>query len=868
MSQNNTLSAKAQNIVDNFIKNNWYKPGFGKENPISMTDTMKHVIVTLYAQKPDAKPELIKPFQDCIFDLLKYFTQEEINILMSECGQVILYCYEHAEEMCRINLYDEVNDYIEEILSNDPPLSIYKTPKSYIELCKRLSNKWDTNGKVYLPYADVADFPLYNLNAEYCIECEDETLGIFGPKGFPNNYTNAYFQILLDSLGIKTKIVYGDSDCSNYQDNFGESPDYIFVCNPSLNYVCKDCWSVKDKLSRDSQDVEAYVLGKNIANWALTLKINGAIDCIIPQDYLDDKDFWNGFNFLNAWLDTEELWTGKFSNSKEAFCKEWAKVSITIIKLKGLFECENIEPILFHIEKDKRKGGNIRFIDATGEEFYIQNEKTFNKELYVDALMEIINQKEANLKYEDRIQYSQLAGGNDKCVKHQHLIDQKLPMLSDGESYIPLRNLIGVVPSKKIEEGKLPVLATSLLSSKYTDCDIASNNFETKKITKEPEIWSGYYPTYFAMTEDCIVAGIYDNTLKFGKIVVNSEQPIAFEEGITPFHVKKGIVTEDYLLRELGKEYCSMQAQMLCTKYTTGIHQANILETNFFLEIKIAVPSLEEQERRCKEDARKFLEETLKYLNEADRKLLQSAEEFKRDVHMKKHAIGQTLFNLKNWWDLLLKARTEGNGIVDDSKKVGKFRKTQVTDIYANIQMTLEKLQVQVDSFWRADGLQPGVMSLDSFVKTYIKEHPSPLFAYVSPAPLLANNKMPKVTFSKQALIKVFDNIINNACCHGFENQTSDKNLVKIKVLMDKELPCITISNNGKPIHEKITAEDVFTYGRSSKIAQNHSGIGGYEVRNLMREFGGEAEFISTPHEEFPVSYKLTFKESNKNVEL
>ena len=860
MSQNNTLSAKAQNIVDNFIKENKHK------DSISKTDTMKHVIITLYAQSPNAKPKLVAPFEDCIFNLNDYFTQDEIDTLIAELGQVILYCYEHANRMIGIDLYDDCNDYVEDIISNDSPLNIYKTPRSYIELCKRLSNKWNTKGKVYLPYADVADYPLYNTEAEYFIECKDESYGL---DGVLENYTNAYFQILLDSLSIKSKIVYGDSDYSNYRDNFGTRPDYIFVCNPSLNYVHQNNLFVKDKLTRNSQDVEAYELGKNIADWALMAKENGSIDGIFPQDFFDDKDFWNGFNHLKALLETEELWAEGLSDRRETLSKEWDKLSVTVIKLKGLFECENVDPILFHIEKNGEKGGNIRFIDATGDEFYIRNKETFNKDLNVDALMEFINQKEANPKYESRVLYTQLAGGKDNCVKHQYLIDKKLPKLSDGESYISLRALIEVVPSEKIEEGKLPVLATSLLSSKYTDCDIASDNIETERITKEPEMWSGYYPTYSTMAENCIVAGMYNNSLKFGKIAINSKQPIAFKEGITPFHVKKGIVTEDYLLRELGKGYCSMQAQMLCTKYTTGIHQANILESDFFLEIKIAVPSLEEQERRCKEDARKFLEETRKHLSEADRKLLQSAEEFKRDVHMKKHAIGQTLFNLKNWWDLLLKARTEGNGIVDDSKEVGKSHKTQVTDIYANIQMTLEKLQMQVDSFWRADGLLTEDMSLDSFVKTYIKEHPNPLFTYeYSPTLILANNKVLNVTFSKQALIKVFDNIINNACCHGFENQTSDKNIVKIKVLVDKGLPHITISNNGKPIHEKITKEDVFTYGRSSKIGLNHSGIGGYEVRNLMREFGGEVEFTSTPHAEFPVSYELTFKESNKKVEL
>ena len=58
MSQNNTISVKAKNIVDNFIDENW-----SRSNSISRTDVMKHVIVTLYAQMPHSKAELIQPFK-------------------------------------------------------------------------------------------------------------------------------------------------------------------------------------------------------------------------------------------------------------------------------------------------------------------------------------------------------------------------------------------------------------------------------------------------------------------------------------------------------------------------------------------------------------------------------------------------------------------------------------------------------------------------------------------------------------------------------------------------------------------------------------------------------------------------------------
>jgi hypothetical protein len=61
------------------------------------------------------------------------------------------------------------------------------------------------------------------------------------------------------------------------------------------------------------------------------------------------------------------------------------------------------------------------------------------------------------------------------------------------------------------------------------------------------------------------------------------------------------------------------------------------------------------------------------------------------------------------------------------------------------------------------------------------------------------------------------------------------------------------------PVSQNVTPEYVFTYNRSTQNGKNHYGIGGYEVKHLMQEFDGDAEFISQPDVEFPVKYKLIF---------
>lgn len=854
MSQNNTISVKAKNIVDNFINNNW-----SHSSSISRTDIMKHTIVTLYAQMPKAKAELIQPFKDCIFDLREHFTQEEIEIISNEASAIIRYCYEFADVMHHID-FDDDSELVEEIVANDPPYSIYKTPKSLVDLCMRLSGKPGKGDNVCIPYGDVADYALYNPSAEFHIECEGWP-SENGKIVAPGHDINGYSQILLDSQGVSFEERYNDgSDLPNYLS------DYVFAFNPTLtqkrpfNKVLSRC----DGMWSNVVKVSALELVKKIMTAIMFTNSGKCLDFILPSDYLHDKNFWDYFKLM-------------FQEDQEG--KDYLKFNATLISLPSMDWGETyVDTFLLHIEKNKGNIGMIRLVDATAPEFYQKGgftkegtkalfERDGNKDkfsitnsdhyktasLNVDLLMEVINNKE-----EECMHYTKFFAIN-KHVPHQYLIDKKLPDLQEGEKYIVLKELIDVANFKRIEDGELPLLGTSLLSDKYMDCIINPSNIATREIGKDPKLCSDS-SSYFTTEEPCLVAGIDENHLKVGKLN-DIEQPIVFKDGITPFRVKTEIVTEDHLLRELAKEYCTTQALMLSDR------DHGILAPEYFLEIKIAVPSMKEQERRSKEDIQKTLEETRKYLKEADRQLLQSAEEFKRDVHMKKHAIGQTLFNLCNWWDLLQKARKEGNGIVDESHEVGKFRKTKVVDIYSNIQMTLEKLQMQVDSFWRADGLQVESMSLTTFVKEYIKEHQSPLFVYeYDSISTLANNNVPKVAFSKQALTMVFDNIINNACSHGFENKASESNIVKIEIQMDNGLPYIVISNNGNPIHEKISSEDVFTYGRSSKSGQAHYGIGGYEIRNLMREFQGEAEFISTPQEDFPVSYKLSFKEVSNNV--
>ena len=191
----------------------------------------------------------------------------------------------------------------------------------------------------------------------------------------------------------------------------------------------------------------------------------------------------------------------------------------------------------------------------------------------------------------------------------------------------------------------------------------------------------------------------------------------------------------------------------------------------------------------------------------------------------------------------------------------------------------MQELQIKISKLDSGYGMQCGEIPLVEFVEGYIQKNQSPVFQYVFDAMsyrayqtltdesgnviIEQGEPIDYVTFPIEALTIIFDNIINNACCHGFENTASSKNKVKIDITSEGEDIILNISNNGMPLVNGYDSESVLTYGVSSKEGNGHYGIGGYEVRKLMQEFDGDVKIISNPDDEFSVTYKLIFHKNN-----
>jgi signal transduction histidine kinase len=113
--------------------------------------------------------------------------------------------------------------------------------------------------------------------------------------------------------------------------------------------------------------------------------------------------------------------------------------------------------------------------------------------------------------------------------------------------------------------------------------------------------------------------------------------------------------------------------------------------------------------------------------------------------------------------------------------------------------------------------------------------------------------------FPRKALMQVFDNIVTNAREHGFTDSNRKDYTIRTSWDTDGLNMLIKISNNGAPLHADVNENLVLEYGYSTALNHNgHGGIGGGEIAEIMRKFGGNVSVISSPDKAFTVTYVLT----------
>ena len=258
----------------------------------------------------------------------------------------------------------------------------------------------------------------------------------------------------------------------------------------------------------------------------------------------------------------------------------------------------------------------------------------------------------------------------------------------------------------------------------------------------------------------------------------------------------------------------------------------------------------------------------------------------RREVRSTRHAMIQTLSALSsNWEQLKMFAELHDEGI-KLSDTIGRINPISVKDLMGSIGYAMSTLQRQVESlrFEKPDWGKDTEINPYKFINDYIATHSSPSVRMVN---IGNDNAVDFPYFDEETgeakyehsdaaeifyapvrlLERIFNNIVANAKAHGFTGDSTN-NEIRFDWKSEDSGIVITIANNGLPLKEGVSGDDVLMSGFTTALNEDasdgtlHSGQGGFEIKSLMEGLG-TVEVISQPDAEFPVIYKLTFEKTN-----
>ena len=809
---NYTISEKAQSIIKAI-------------NPYNSWGNYNWIIGSLYAMKEDADPEIVRVLKVDVDRFSAEVSSEDIAALRNEYTSVVRYCYDKAKN-AQLKIYHDER--------------AWEVPSDIVEFCKKAIDP-KPQDYTYIPFAGRCEFGL-----AFDGRCSGYEVSL---------YDWAFDKILIDAFGAYVDLIHSESYC--VRPYSAVQYDHIVSVPPFMS-------TTKGTPEKLMAEYFRSLLEEH-------LKEGGDMCLILPLSATNSE----------AWKSFREY----LINNSQSYLT-------VVISLPAIFSPEtSAKYCLFLIEKIENPEADLIVFEADGKEFqYAKEPNALGVSLKTETMLETLSIQDERFVKSIPSEEIGLKGSPYSVTPSRFFLEKEFPILKDGESLIPLGNLIslqevfqtGLTPDVLNPDGTDLYVRFSCLSDNYLSCIVDPAKIQPAparydvSLTEEP----GYYASF--LNGVFRVGYIPQRAHNSKSILLDDPNPtyIGIEKGVFHFRfVPNGPALPNYLLREVMSGYVAAQAgRMAC-----GITRRTLTGPDF-LKLKIVLPSIEEQERILEQDKHDAFRSTGAKIDELN-------EKFRKDVHMMKHGIGQTVFRLGNWFSVLNAARRSGNGVIRDTDEIGNSIKVRISDIFDNIDATLKVLSRQISTFDAGQGMKQSEFSLSEFVEEYIKSHPLPHVEYVFDAGVLRvpeDHVMPiiesvdlernqvsisgeytiqkgtpldSVVFSEQALSIILDNIVSNAVAHGFKEE-GRVYTIRFDLESEGSNYILRISNNGSPLPGGKNPDEIFVWGKTSG-GSGHAGIGCYQIRDLMQNFEGSAEIISTPEEEFTVTYVLTFTNTN-----
>lgn len=267
----------------------------------------------------------------------------------------------------------------------------------------------------------------------------------------------------------------------------------------------------------------------------------------------------------------------------------------------------------------------------------------------------------------------------------------------------------------------------------------------------------------------------------------------------------------------------------------------------------------------------------------------QEQESYTKAIRMRKHSLTQSLSSIEAMFYALNQYRIRQNGQLTDNNVISRVQGTTVKDAFEYLSAEIKDMMPVLEhiadveySFSKPESIDP-----EEFIEYYVNKEKK---TWLNFKPVLTwendNNKAKQdiknikgvvvyekgkplntLVFPKDALEKVFNNILSNATAYAFTDDSRKDYQLRFSWHTDETSLIVEIDNNGTPIPEDRDTASLLEYGVSTALHKDgHNGIGCNEIKDIMSRYNGNLEIVSSPKDEFTVKYILTFNNANTNL--
>ena len=276
-------------------------------------------------------------------------------------------------------------------------------------------------------------------------------------------------------------------------------------------------------------------------------------------------------------------------------------------------------------------------------------------------------------------------------------------------------------------------------------------------------------------------------------------------------------------------------------------------------------------------------------LSELDEKLVN----IRKSVRMRKHALTQSLSSIEAVFYALNSFRNRKGGVISDDDVISRREDTTVKEAFDFISKGINNMMPALEHIADVEYTfaMPKWIDPEKFMEEYIATNRKgwlnfePIITWKKghnqakediyerdsetgmpvrdmPPLFLKGDSFEEFVFPKDALRRIFNNIVSNAQAHGFTEETRKDYKLKFSWRSDETGLFIEIENNGTPIPTDRDTSSLIEYGVSTALHHDgHNGIGCNEIDDIMRRYDGDVHIISSPDSEYTVKYVLRFKQ-------